>query len=75
MLLTLCLPVVETALRAGPNADPPLNMHNAAIFQGVFVCVAVVTVVGLRGTQTRRKLDEQRAAEAANDMGLDIPTP
>ena len=48
---------VEGALRAGPDANPPLNMHRALVFQGALVCSAVVWVFGLRGTQTRRELD------------------
>ncbi|GJE88916.1 MFS general substrate transporter [Phanerochaete sordida] len=47
------------ALRAGPDANPPLNMHRALIFLGAFVCSAVVTIFGLRGRQARREMDER----------------
>ncbi|THG96796.1 hypothetical protein EW026_g5107 [Hermanssonia centrifuga] len=51
--------LVEGALRAGPDANPPNNMHRALIFQGALVCSAVVTIFALQGKQTRREMDEQ----------------
>jgi len=54
----------EGALRAGPDADPPLNMRRALIFQGCFVCVAAAFVFLLQGRQTRREKDEREMAAA-----------
>ena len=68
-----CLCAVEGALRAGPDADPPANMHRALIFQGALVCSAVVWVLGLRGTQTRRELDERILEEAKHGISMDGP--
>ncbi|KAK7461987.1 hypothetical protein VKT23_008419 [Stygiomarasmius scandens] len=53
--------LVENALRAGPDADPPLNMHRALIFQGAFVMAVVFLVLLLQGKQTRKEMDEQNA--------------
>lgn len=50
--------VIEDALRDGPDAKPPNSMKRAIIFQGVFVLAVCLTVVGIRGTQTRRVRDE-----------------
>ena len=50
---------VEDALRAGPDANPPLNMHRAFIFQGALVCGTVASSVALRGRQARREMDER----------------
>jgi hypothetical protein len=61
--------VVENALRAGPAAHPPLSMHAAIVFQSVLVCASCFLVLGLRGKQVRRQLDEARARAGA-DAGL-----
>ena len=60
---------VEGALRAGPDASPPLNMRRAVIFQASVVCAAVVFIYAIEGKQTRRAQDEARrdAAAAAED--------
>ncbi|KAI0737523.1 major facilitator superfamily domain-containing protein [Daedaleopsis nitida] len=50
--------LIEGALRAGPDASPPLNMHHAVIFQGALVSTAVALVYLLEGKQTRRAQDE-----------------
>ncbi|KAJ7036834.1 major facilitator superfamily domain-containing protein [Mycena alexandri] len=50
---------VQGALRAGPNQNPPLNMHRALIFNGAFVLAASASVFALRGKQVRKELDEQ----------------
>ena len=55
----LCRPV-EGALRAGPDASPPLNMHRAIVFQAAIVCSAVATIYTIEGKQTRRVQDEAR---------------
>lgn len=60
----------ENALRAGPSADPPLNMHRAIIFAGIIALAASVTAFGSEGKQTRRKLDEQRMQEAKGDVEM-----
>lgn len=54
-------------MREGPNAHPPLNMHRALIFNGVFVFALSLSVLLLNfhGRQARRALDEQRAKEDA----------
>ena len=51
---------MQGALRAGPNATPPLNMKHALIFNGAFAMVAAAFVVPLKGKQDRRRLDEER---------------
>lgn len=56
---------MEGALRAGPDADPPLNMHRGLIFQGTIVCCVVTSTVFLRGKQARRERDERRLEEEA----------
>ncbi|KAF8650442.1 hypothetical protein AX16_005245 [Volvariella volvacea WC 439] len=56
--------IVEGALRAGPDADPPLNMHRALIFNGVFVLISSLLVFFVTGKQVRRELDEQMKQQA-----------
>lgn len=51
--------LAESALRASPDANPPLNMHRALIFHGAFIISATSSVFFLRGKQARRALDEQ----------------
>ena len=66
---------VEGALRAGPDANPPNNMHRALIYQGALVCAAVVWVFGLRGKQARRELYEQAyAGEKLVRVRNEVPT-
>ncbi|RXW22995.1 hypothetical protein EST38_g2878 [Candolleomyces aberdarensis] len=50
----------QQALRAGPDAQPPLNMKRALIFNGVFCMVAAATVLLLKGEQNRKKVDEEK---------------
>lgn len=54
----------QGALRAGPNASPPLNMYRALVFNGVFVITAASTVFLIRGVQKRKQLDELKLQEA-----------
>ena len=54
-------PTAESALRAGPDANPPLNMRNALIFQDVLICAVSLLVFVLKGGQTRRERDEMDA--------------
>lgn len=51
---------MQGALRASPDATPPLNMRRALIFNGVFAMVAAAFVVPLKGKQDRRRIDEER---------------
>ncbi|KAI0799574.1 major facilitator superfamily domain-containing protein [Irpex lacteus] len=69
-LMTVIFVLSENALRAGPSADPPLNMHQAIIFAGIIALAASVTAFGSEGKQTRRKLDEQRMQEAKEDVEM-----
>jgi len=56
--------LVEGALRAGPDADPPLNMRRALIFNGAIVMTAGASVFLLKGKQTRKQMDQQRAQQS-----------
>jgi len=49
--------LVENTLRAPAEADPPLNMHRALVFNGVFIFVTCFSVFFIRGTQVRREND------------------
>ncbi|KAJ7680271.1 major facilitator superfamily domain-containing protein [Mycena polygramma] len=53
--------LVEGALRAGLDANPPLNMHRALIFNGVLVMATGSSVFFLRGKQTRKQLDQENS--------------
>ena len=52
-------------LRAGPDANPPLNMKRALIFNAAFISGTTLLSIPFTGAQTRRKLDEQKAKDAA----------
>ena len=70
------IPTAESALRAGPNAHPPLNMRNALIFQSSIICVVSLSVIGLKGKQSRRERDEmeaERAGQGKTDLELSSP--
>ncbi|KAM5538876.1 hypothetical protein V8D89_007598 [Ganoderma adspersum] len=69
-LCGLIFVLVEGALRAGPNANPPYNMHHAIIFQGVLGMAVVASVYLLEGKQTRRAQDEDKRDEAARTQDL-----
>ncbi|KAJ7346561.1 major facilitator superfamily domain-containing protein [Mycena albidolilacea] len=56
--------LVEGALRAGPNANPPLNMRNALIFNGVVVMATSSSIFFLRGRQTRKQLDQEKRRQS-----------
>ncbi|KAJ6468306.1 major facilitator superfamily domain-containing protein [Mycena sanguinolenta] len=49
----------QGALRAGANANPPLNMRRALIFNGTFVVASSSLIFLLRGKQVRKELDER----------------
>ncbi|VDC06418.1 unnamed protein product [Peniophora sp. CBMAI 1063] len=55
----MCVIFIEAqdALRAPANADPPLNMHSAFIFVGVWTCASSFFVFFLKGRQARRERD------------------
>jgi len=53
------------ALRAGPDAHPPLNMLHSLIFLGVFAMVTCSLIFLLRGEQKRKLMDEKRLTESA----------
>jgi len=52
------------ALRAGPNASPPLNMKRSLIFMGVVVISLSSLIFFLRGEQRRKAMDEQKLRES-----------
>jgi hypothetical protein len=56
--------IAEGALRAGPDANPPLNMRGALIFRGSFIFATSSTVFFLRGNQARKELDERKEQQA-----------
>jgi len=53
------------ALRDGPNGNPPLNMKRALIFNAAFISATTLLTIPFTGAQTRRKMDEQKAKDAA----------
>ncbi|KZT58894.1 MFS general substrate transporter [Calocera cornea HHB12733] len=66
--------LVEGALRAPEDADPPLNMHRAVIFQSVVVMVLCAAVFGLEGRQVRRQIDKEKADEAGSEHLMENPS-
>lgn len=54
---------VQGALRAGTDANPPLNMHQAIMFNGVFIFVSSFLVLFLKGDMVRKARDEERNQE------------
>lgn len=55
---------VQGALRADENANPPLNMHRALIFNGSFIMAASSLVFFIEGKQARKTLDEEKLRQA-----------
>lgn len=51
-------------MRAGPNANPPLNMRRALIFNGASVMAAAALVFFIRGKQVRKEVDEKKHQES-----------
>jgi len=68
-LFAVVFVLVEGALRAPETADPPSNMRGALIFQASLVAACCLTVVGLRGKQSRRELDVNKREEAESRFG------
>ena len=70
-----CIPTAESALRAGPGANPPLNMRKALIFHATIISVVSLLVFALKGKQTRRERDEMEAGRAELDQNVvELPT-
>ncbi|KAF9070062.1 major facilitator superfamily domain-containing protein [Rhodocollybia butyracea] len=63
-LFNIIFVLVEDALRAGTDANPPLNMRRGLIFNGVFVLVSVLLILLIKGEQVRKSIDEEKNAEA-----------
>ncbi|KAI0632840.1 MFS general substrate transporter [Trametes polyzona] len=61
-LFGLVFVVAENALREGPDASPPLNMHKAVIFQAVVVTGVITLIYFAEGKQPRRARDEEMDA-------------
>ncbi|KAF9447949.1 MFS general substrate transporter [Macrolepiota fuliginosa MF-IS2] len=56
--------LVQGALRADVNANPPLNMHHALIFNGAFIMTASSLAFFVKGKQARKSLDEEKLKQA-----------
>ncbi|EKM52316.1 uncharacterized protein PHACADRAFT_211587 [Phanerochaete carnosa HHB-10118-sp] len=69
-LISIASVLIQGALRGGPDAHPPFNMHRGLIFQGILVCCTVFTVFGLKGKHARREMDERAMQEAAGLQGV-----
>ncbi|KAK2467890.1 hypothetical protein APHAL10511_000185 [Amanita phalloides] len=65
-LLGIVFVLVHQALRASPNASPPLNMHRALIFNGIIAAVAAALAFPVQGRQDRKRLDELKLRESAS---------
>ena len=57
--------IAAGALRASPDAHPPLNMLKALTFMGVFAMVICFFIILLRGEQKRKMMDEAKIKESA----------
>jgi hypothetical protein len=60
--------LIGGALRAGPDASPPLNMKKYLIFQGVIILVFCATILLLHGVQRRKVADEERLQQASSSQ-------
>ncbi|KAK0461336.1 major facilitator superfamily domain-containing protein [Desarmillaria tabescens] len=69
------LDLVMDALRAGPDAEPPLNMRRALIFNGAFVLAAASFVALLQGKQVRKDMDEIKLQESTQTRRTDEEAP
>lgn len=80
-VLDFFLCTAQQALRAGPNASPPLNMKRALLFNGIFCVVGGFTSLLLKGEQKRKIQDEEKkqlsiAANTTNTAGTEnAPAP
>ena len=77
MKLTMRAQLAATALRAGPNAHPPLNMLKALIFIGVLAMVICSSIFLLHGEQKRKLMDEEKFKEIeyVMDTGPETASP
>ena len=55
--------IASNALRAGPDAHPPLNMLKVLILMGVLALALCSPVLLLRGEQKRRLMDEEKISK------------
>lgn len=67
-VFTIIMILAESALRAGPDAKPPLDMRKSLIFHGVTICGISVLTFGLKGKQTRRERDEKEAIRTEGEQ-------
>lgn len=70
-LFAIMFILVMDALRAGPDAEPPLNMRRALIFNGAFVLAAASFVILLQGRQVRKEMDEIKLQESTQTRRTD----
>ncbi|KAJ6586871.1 major facilitator superfamily domain-containing protein [Mycena vulgaris] len=63
-LFAVAFILVEGALRAGPDANPPLNMRRALIFNGAIVMTISTFVFFLHGKQTRKQIDKEKLQQS-----------
>jgi len=68
-LLSIVFVLSAGALRAGPDAHPPLNMRKALIFMGTFAMAVCFSILLVRGEQKRKLMDEAKQDES---VGLPI---
>jgi hypothetical protein len=62
-LLAIIFTLAQQALRAGPDASPPNNMRHALIFDGAFAMATGALIFLMKGSQERKRLDEEMAKE------------
>ncbi|KAJ7449413.1 hypothetical protein B0H11DRAFT_2332146 [Mycena galericulata] len=56
--------LAEGALRASPNAKPPLNMHRALVLNGSVAMSTYAIIFFLRGKQTRKRVDQDKQQQS-----------
>ncbi|KAI0256395.1 MFS general substrate transporter [Lactifluus subvellereus] len=62
-LLCVIFVLAQNALRGSRAANPPLDMHRAIMFNGIWVFAVSILVFFFRGRQARRELDVQMNEE------------
>ncbi|KAI9022282.1 major facilitator superfamily domain-containing protein [Phycomyces nitens] len=62
----LIFSVLIDALREGPDANPPYNMHKATIVMAVIMCVTTIPVFWLKGDLNRLRLDKREQGNEAD---------
>jgi FLVCR family MFS transporter 7 len=63
-LFAVAFILAQGALRAKPDANPPLNMHRALIFNGSIVMTTCAFIFFLRGKQTRKQVDQEKLQQS-----------